>query len=378
MSAIQDIFRQYAPAYLARFADAVPAQHRKVIEAICQCRTDAFGSVCYQCEDCEHPHVLPGACGNRHCPQCQHRKSRLWLERQLQRQLPGHHFMLTFTVPEPLRRFLRRHQRIGYAALFKASSEAIKKLAADPRFGTGDQTGFFGVLHTWGRQVQYHPHIHYVVPGGMLGSKDGAWHASSPTFFLPVKALSRLFRAKFRDQIRKAGLLDQLSTELWAQDWNVNAQAVPSAEASIHYLAPYVFKVAIADQRILKVDNGQVCFSYKNHASARPRTLTVDALEFIRRFLQHVLPTGFMKVRYYGLLSPNAKLPIEALKAKVELAHGFTVTVADIDLPPWPQPLCPACGGRLRFLRALRAYPDDTPRPMGAGPPAMAACPATV
>ncbi len=286
MSAIQDIFRQYAPAYLARFADAVPAQHRKVIEAICQCRTDAFGSVCYQCEACDQHHVLPGACGNRHCPQCQHRKSRLWLERQLQRQLPGHHFMLTFTVPEPLRGFLRRHQRIGYAVLFKVSSEAIKKLAADPRFGAGDQTGFFGVLHTWGRQVQYHPHIHYVVPGGMLGSKDGAWHAASHAFFLPVKALSRLFRAKFRDQMRKAGLPDQLPAELWAQDWNVNAQAVPSAEASIHYLAPYVFKVAIADQRILKVDNGQVCFTYKKHTSARARTLTVDALKFIRRFLQ--------------------------------------------------------------------------------------------
>ncbi len=163
MGAIQEIFRQYAPQYLARFGDAVPAQHRHVIDAITQCRTDAFGSVCYRCEDCGHHHLVPAACGNRHCPQCQHRKSALWLERQLKRQLPGPHFMLTFTVPEPLRGFVRSHQRVGYAALFEASSQAIKKLARDPRFIGGDQTGFFGVLHTWGRQLQYHPHIHYVV-----------------------------------------------------------------------------------------------------------------------------------------------------------------------------------------------------------------------
>ena len=151
-----------------------------------------------------------------------------------------------------------------------------------------------------------------------------------------------------------AGLLDQIPSESWQQDWNVNCQAVPRAEASIAYLAPYVFKVAISDHRILKVEDGRVSFSYKKTGSARLRTLTLDALEFIRRFLQHVLPTGFMKVRYYGLFSPTAKVPLEELKAKVELAFGFTVTVPKVDLPPRPQPACQACGGQLRFHSSRR------------------------
>ena len=390
MGAIQQIFHRFGPEYLARFGEHIPAQHHKVIEAICQCRTEAYGSVCYQCEDCGHPHVLPAACGNHHCPQCQHRKTQQWLERGLQRQLPGHHFMLTFTVPEPLRAFLRSHQELGYDALFAASSQAIKALVHDPRFLGADRAGFFGVLHTWGRQLQYHPHIHYVVPGGALSSEDGAWYASSPSFFLPVKALSRLFRGKFRALMHKAALLDQIPSETWQQDWNVNCQAVPNAEASIQYLAPYVFKVAISNHRILKVEENAVSFSYKKHGSARLRTLTLDPLEFIRRFLQHVLPKGFMKVRYYGFLSPTAKVPLEDIKALVELAHGFTVTVPEIELPPWPQPngqepgfyevqdepICRACGGRLRFHSAARTPRSTRPLPMSAGPPGSTALPA--
>jgi hypothetical protein len=140
----------HAPAYLERFGEAVCAEHRKVIETLCPCRTETLGSVCYQCEDGGHPHVVPAACGNRHCPQCQHRKSRLWLERPLERQLPGPHFMLTCTVPEALRAFLYRHPRWGYGALFEASSQAIKARVRDPRFAGGDEAGFCGVLHTGG------------------------------------------------------------------------------------------------------------------------------------------------------------------------------------------------------------------------------------
>lgn len=367
MGAIQEIFRQFVPTYVERFGESMPGEHHKVIKAILACRGDSLGSVCYRCEDCGHHHIVAAACGNRHCPQCQHRKSRLWLERQLEHQLPGHHFMLTFTVPEPLRAFLRSHQRTGYAALFQSSSQAIKKLVADPRFVGGDQAGFFGVLHTWGRQLQYHPHIHYVVPGGALSSDDGLWHSSSIGFFLPVKALSKLFRAKFRDHMRKQGLFDQIPAEVWTQNWNVNCQAVPSAQASIEYLAPYVFKVAISDHRILNVDNGRVSFSYKKPGSTRQRTLELDALEFIRRFLQHVLPSGFMKVRYYGFLSPTAKTPLEAVVAKVELAYGFTLSAPAVELPPWPTPLCEACGGPLQFYRSVRARP--TPDEHALGPP---------
>ena len=233
MGAIQEIFRQFAPAYLERYGESMPHEHRKVIEAICACRSEAFGSVCYRCEACGHPHLVPAACGNRHCPQCQHHKARLWLERHLERQLPGHHFMLTFTVPECVRAFLRSHQRAGYAALFEASSQAIKTLIADPRFIGADQAGFFGVLHTWGRQLQYHHPIHYLVPGGALSSADGVWQVSSLSFLLPVRALSKLFRAKFRHRMRVLGLEKLIPTESGSLGWNVNCQAVPNAEASI-------------------------------------------------------------------------------------------------------------------------------------------------
>ena len=159
----------------------------------------------------------------------------------------------------------------------------------------------------------------------------------------------------------RAGLLAQIPAEAWQQDWNVHCQAVPNAEASIQYLAPYVFKVAISDHRIVRVEDGQVTFSYRKPGSARPRTLTLEALEFMRRFLTHVLPAGFMKVRYYGFLSPTAKVSLNEVKTKVELAYGFTVTVPDAELPPWPQPLCQVCGGRLRYLKSLRAHAAPPP-----------------
>jgi hypothetical protein len=370
MGAIQDIFRTFGPKYLARFGAAVPVGHRRVIDAIGQCRTDDLGSVCYGCEDRGQPHIVPAACGNRHCPQCQHRKSRQWLERQLERQLPEPHFLLTFTVPEALRPFLRAHQRLGYGALFEASAGAIKALVAEPRWIGGDQAGFFGVLHTWGRQLQYHPHIHYVAPGGALSSEDGGWHAAPPGFLVPVRALAKVFRGKFKTILQRSGLLDQVPAEVWRQDWNVNGQPVPQAEAAIGYLAPYVFKVAIADHRILQVADGTVSFSYRKAGSHRPRTLTLDALEFIHRFLQHVLPTGFMKVRYYGFLSPTAKQSLEDVKARVELAYGFALTVPERETAVKPPPTCRVCGGMLRFRHLERRHPRSPERPDSPAPTA--------
>lgn len=226
MGIINDLFRTYGPEYLRRYGERMPAAHHKAIAAISQCRTEVYGSVIYQCDDCGEVHSLPRSCGNRHCPGCQHHKSRQWLDKQMERQLPGHHFLLTFTVPEQIRPFIRRHPRLAYSALFAASAEAIKTLTTDPRFIGGDIPGFFGVLHTWGRQLQFHPHIHYVVPGGALSSRDGHWHPSSLGFFLPVKALSRIFRAKFRDRMRATGQFDEIAPEVWACDWNVHCQAV--------------------------------------------------------------------------------------------------------------------------------------------------------
>jgi hypothetical protein len=360
MGLLQDLFRTHGSAYLEQFGDTMPRAHQKVIAAISACRTEAAGSTLYECDACGQSHVVHRSCGNRHCPCCQHGKGRAWLERQQARHLPGEHFLLTFTVPEPLRAFLRGHQKIGYGALFAASAGAIKKLAADPKYIGGDLTGFFGVLHTWGRTLQYHPHIHYVVVGGALSRADGRWHPSRPGFYLPVRALSRIVRAKFRDAIAKHELLGEIPGEVWSLNWNVNCQAAGDGRGALEYLAHYVFKVAIAESRIVQVDDHHVRFRYHQPHSHRVRTMTLPIMEFMRRFLQHVLPRGFMKVRYYGFLAPGSSVPREDVKARIELAHGFVLPAAETTLEAAATLRCRHCGGVLRFCRLV--LPGDSAR----------------
>lgn len=248
---------------------------------------------------------------------------------------------------------MRQNQRLCYAALFKASSDAIKKLSLDRKHIGGDLPGFFGVLHTWGRTLQYHPHIHYVVSGGALSSTDGSWHPSKIDFFLPVKALSKIFMAKFRDQMKHVHLFDQIPAHVWHIDWNVNCQAVSSSEASLKYLAPYVFKVAISNSRIVKVENRTVLIRYRKPHSDRPRILALDVIEFIRRFLQHVLPTGFMKIRYYGFMNPNCTVSLDRIRTLIELSYGFAVDLLLPDIEPRRPNTCPNCGGLLKLRSVL-------------------------
>jgi hypothetical protein len=341
------------------------------------------GSTCTQCGE---PHWTFRSWGNRHCPQCQHQKGQAWLAARLQQALPGHHFLLTFTVPEALRPFLRSHQRAGYGALFAASADAIKTLARDAKHLGGDLPGFFGVLHTWGRPLTYHPHIHSVVPGGAVSTQDGAWHPSRLDFSLPVKALSAISRAKFRDAMHRLDLFATIPGEVWTIDWNVNCQAVGESEASLTSLAPYVFRVAITDSRLGTVADRTVWFRSRKPPSQRLRTLALDVLEFLRRFLPHVLPTGFMTIRDSGFLNANCAIPRERLVALIELASGVTLAPVPAVVPESPPPLlCRQCGGRLISRWTLRPSPRSPslsgqrrarePRDSSAVPPG-ASCPA--
>lgn len=348
---------------MASFGTAMPTAHKKVIKAIMQCRTSACGMVVYECSKCRTQHITFRSCGNRHCPKCQNHKVKLWVEGQMERQLPGHHFMITFTVPEQLRRFIRSNQRTAYAAMFTASSQTLKKLTPDPKFIGGDLPCFFGVLHTWGRQLQYHPHIHYIVPGGAILKEDGSWHPSRIDFYLPVKAMSKIFRAKFCQEMKKTGLLSQIPSSVWKLDWNVNSQAMGSSESSIKYLAPYVFKVAISDHRIVKVEGREVFIRYKKTGSQRQRIMKLEVMEFIRRFLQHVLPTGFMKVRYYGFLSPSSSISLDHIRQLMESAYGIKAVESTIEPETIPAIICPACGGELKYCYSVLPYqmiPADT------------------
>jgi hypothetical protein len=356
MENIQQIFTQYAPEYIHRFGDAMPTEHKKVIDAMIGCRTHNYGMLVYQCDKCARSHTVFRSCGNRHCPTCQNHKTRMWLERQINRQLPGHHFMITFTVPEKLRGFIRSNQRPCYAALFKASADTIKKLAADKKYIGGDLAGFFGVLHTWGRQLQYHPHIHYIAPGGALSRKENKWHCARIDFYLPVRALSKIFKAKFRDEMKKADLLSSIAADVWEIDWNVNCQPVGSSKKSVKYLAPYVFKIAISNSRIAKVQDRNVFIRYKKNRSSRWRIMSLDVMEFLRRFLQHVLPSGFMKVRYYGFLNPASSVPLDKIRTLIELAYGFEVVWRKPKIEPIVPATCPHCGGELKYLYSVLPF----------------------
>jgi hypothetical protein len=353
MITLKQIMQKFAPEYIQRFGDAIPDHHRKAIAAIIRCRTEHYGASVFRCQDCGHYINVPLCCGNRNCPNCQGDKTRQWLAKRLSEQLPVNHFMITFTVPETIRSFIRSNQRLCYGAMFEASSQTLKKLAGDEKFIGADLPGFFGVLHTWGRQLPYHPHIHYVVPAGALSKADGQWHPSRDNFFAPVRAMSKIFKAKFHDAMKRCGLAPSICPDVWKQAWVVNCRMVGAGAQAIKYLAPYVFKVAISNSRILKVENRKVFFKYKKQRSNRWRTMSLEVMEFLRRFLQHVLPSGFMKVRYFGFMSPGSGVSMQSVAESIQRCADVRVqSLPSICIEPFV-PKCEKCGGTLAFYACL-------------------------
>ncbi len=362
MTTIKEIFIDFSPEYIHKFSPQIPATHLKVINAILSCRTQDRGWTVYSCKSCGKVHKVFRSCGNRHCPACQNHKTRDWLAAQCRRQMPGHHFMVTFTVPGSLRGVIRSHQRVSYNAMFKASSYAIKRLSPDPRYLGGDLSGFFGVLHTWGRTLCYHPHIHFIVPGGAYDKHTGCWHAARQDFLLPERALARVFKAKFLSLLKKAGLLNRVPFEARVKEWNVDCKPAGSGVECTKYLAPYVFKVGISNARIVKVENQTVYYRVKKTGSRRLRTCRLPVMEFMRRFLQHVLPTGFMKVRYYGFLHPGCSVSLEQIRVAVEAALGEKHVRIEITITRYV-PQCPDCGGELEYVCSVLPYMFGPPGP---------------
>jgi hypothetical protein len=313
---LADIFRQYGPAYRAKFGEQLLPSHRQVMWAIEHCRTEALGGHVYHCPECDQDVYQYHSCRNRHCPKCQNENAQHWLEQQQALRLPVSDFMLTFTLPAPLRPIARSHQALLYDLLFRTSASATQHLAADPRL-IGGQLGLVGVLHTWGRTLTYHPHVHYLLPAGGLTDDGQTWRPARDDFLVPVKALSGIFRARFRDALRSTELFDQVPAAVWEHDWGVHCKAVGSGETAFKYLAPYIFRVAISNSRLLKVEHDQVTFRYRASDTGQSRTCTLAAEEFIHRFLQHVLPKGFVKGRYYGFLSVAQRAPLTRLRQQL-------------------------------------------------------------
>jgi len=350
-----DIFRQHGPLYRKRYADRLSASQRQALHAIATCRTEALGGHVYRCAVCGETRYSYHSCRNRHCPQCQHAAAQQWLMDQQHLLLPGPYFLLTFTLPAELRSIARQHPRLIYNLLFRASAAAAQELARDPRC-IGGQLGLIGILQTWARNLTYHPHIHYLVPGGGWDPATQIWRAARPDFLLPVKALSILFRAKFRDGLRKNALFRNIPPEVWQEEWVVHCLPVGNGVPALKYLAPYVFQVAISNKRIVSLENDQVSFIYTDARTRQRHTCTLDALEFIDRFLQHVLPKGFCKVRYYGCFRPSQRRVLQALR---QWFAQTTEAGAAVELPvavaPPPAVLrCPKCGQVLTLVATLR------------------------
>ena len=355
MSRIQQIFRDHAQEYLQRFGGFIPRMHRKAIKAICECRSGLRGYHLYRCPKCKRRHIANSSCGNRHCPVCQNDKAAQWIYRQQLRLLPCEYFLATFTLPEAMHKLSRSQQKVVYGALFEQASEALSTLEADPRFVGCKVSGFFAVLHTWGRQLQYHPHVHFVIPGGGLSDDRKQWVAARGHFLVHVRALSKLFRGKMRAALERAALLKLVPPEVWKKPWVVHCKSVGDGRRALKYLGAYLFRVAISEARVVSYDGQEVTFQYQKVGSRRRRKLSLPVIEFMRRFLQHVLPRGFVKLRHFGFLSPNFKVPLQKIRELIcVLYEVLPASTTRANPPKQPKPLrCPRCRLPMQWIRFI-------------------------
>lgn len=340
MPSVAEALRQHGDEYLRTFGHAMPREHKRVLALITRCRTGELGNLRYQCDTCSKEHWVGRSCGNRHCPNCQHDKTQLWLAKRLAQLLPVQYYLVTFTVPAKLRMVVRANQRTCYGALFDCGAKTMVELAAGKRFVGTDRLGFFGALHTWGRDFTvYNPHVHFVVPGGGV-SRDGLkWQAAPENFLFPQKAATKVYPGKFRAAMRAAGLEDafkEADARAWFAPWTVDVQAVGNGQATLKYLAPYVNRVAISNRRIVSVDQSSVTYCFTPSGKQFSRTRTVSGTEFVRGFLQHTLPSKFQRIRYYGWASPNSRLKFQYVQMLVYFYLGWCWLMRQTEEPPEP------------------------------------------
>ena len=319
MLELADIVRAAGPRYREAHAGRLLPSHRRALDDIVTCRTPALGGSLYRCDDCGALDYAYHSCRNRHCPKCQEERAQAWLQRTQARLLPCDHYLLTFTLPQQLRAVARTHQKIVYAALLREAAAAIQTLAHDRQW-VGGTLGIMAVLHTWTRTLEYHPHAHLLVTAGGLTHDGAGWITPArPRFLVPGYMLSEVFRAKMRDAFARAGLAAGIASAVWTQRWTVHIEQIGSGDHATRYLSRYVYHVALDNHRLERFDQGRVTFRYTHASTHETRHLTLPAHTFLARFLQHVLPRGFPKVRYYGLLSPSCRADLERARGLLEL-----------------------------------------------------------
>jgi hypothetical protein len=317
---VADVFREHADAYLATYG--ATAAQRQVLRAVENCRTAALGGHVEACDHCDHRRIAYNSCRNRHCPKCQGAACARWMQARAAELLPVPYFHLVFTLPATLSSLALQNPRLLYGLLFQAASQTLLEVAADPRH-LGAEIGFLAVLHTWGQNLMHHPHLHCVVPGGGISPSGRQWVRGRKDFCLPVRVLSRVFRGKFIAGLKRAlargklqfhGALAELADpnnferlidQVIRQEWVVYAKRPFGGPRQVlKYLARYTHRVAISNRRLVSFRDGQITFRWKDYAhGSQSRLMTLSAVEFIRRFLLHVLPTGLMKIRHYGFMA---------------------------------------------------------------------------
>jgi hypothetical protein len=380
---VADIFRAFGPSY--REAHELPLRHLRAMRAIEICRTAELGGHIDQCDHCGTVRISYNSCRNRHCPKCQCLEKERWLEARQKDLLPTSYFHVVFTLPEGLRPLALRNQKVIYSLLFKAVSETLTELARDSKH-LGAEIGFMAILHTWSQTLIHHPHLHCLVTGGGLSLDGKRWFRSKKDFFIPVKVLSSLFRGKFLDGLKKEneagglrfpGQIEELKeapafkrflTNLYHQAWVVYCKPpLKHPEKVVDYLGRYTHRVALSNDRLVKMEDNRVTFRWRDSAdNDKIKLLTLEAFEFIRRFLLHVLPSQFVKIRYYGILSHRSRkgkllrcknllgvlIPEESKQVLKETWQDLLTRITGID----PR-VCPYCGkGKMIQKETLPPY----------------------
>jgi hypothetical protein len=371
---VSDILREY----IGQYQDAFPLfpEHYKIVHNLLSCRTAELGGHMEKCDHCGTERISYNSCRNRHCPKCQSMPREKWLEARKAELLPVPYYHNVFTLPHDLNLLILSNKRIMLNILFKAVSQTLLEFGQNPRNGLGGKLGFIAILHTWDQQLNAHFHLHCLIPGGVLKT-DGSWENTQKAYLFNVKAMSEVFRGKFLDLMTKAyrkkgfavnpDQFKKLKESLYSKKWVVYIQKpIKRPEYVLEYLGRYTHRVAISNHRIISVDDGKVTFKYKNRKTNKTVTSTITAVEFIRRFLMHSLPIGFMRIRHYGFLSNRRKSenikriraflgqstePEKEIKKSIE-EMMLKLTGTDITL-------CPCCKkGKMRIVAEL---PKKTP-----------------
>lgn len=389
---VADIFRDHGQAWLAANRGHVSLEQMKVMTAVERCRTAALGGHVARCENeaCGHLHIAYNSCRNRHCPKCQATAAQDWLEAREAELLPVGYFHVVFTLPAPIADIAFQNKRVVYDLLFKASAETMLTIAADPKH-LGARIGITAVLHTWGSAMTHHPHVHMIVPGGGISLDGSKWISCRKTFLLSFSVLSQLFKRLFLEKLIKAhddrllnfygehaGLADRVTFDAFLKplrklNWYVNIKdPFAGPEAVLAYLSRYTHRVAISNRRLVRVDADGVAFRYKDYRAGhreRWKTMTLTPHEFIRRFLSHILPKGFHRIRHYGLFA-NGNRATNIARARALLSvHAPTNDEADNveDASPDETRIlnlsCPCCGGRMIIIEVFAAGMEPKHRP---------------